>query len=1309
MRQTLASFLLALTCSAALGADSLQQSFAVPPDSTKPYMYWYWLNNNASAKGITADLEAMRQAGVGEVFIGHVVSDGIPEGSVPILSPEWWQLVSHAVREGDRIGVRVGMFNGPGWSQSGGPWMKPEQSMRYLVSEETRVAGGEAFRGVPAKHAKAIQDVAVIAYPVPAQDSGTVRPSRVACSAPVAGIGSLLTAGTPACPLPSAPLSLDLVFDKPVRLQTLTIDFGNSPVRLSGVLENVQNGTAVKVRDIALFRTNLSTAMGPLVTAPFVFAFAPTETGHLRLTFTALSGKPVAHAITFSSAARIDFAAEKQLGRMYPEPVPPPNAFTWPRQPEPAAGTAVDAERIFDLTSKVAKDGSLAWQAPAGGDWVIARVGMASTGVMCGPTPPQAQGLECDKMSRAAVDTHFDGMIGEFLRRIPADQRKGFQHITLDSYEVGPQNWTDGMTKTFTKTYGYAPTPWLACLSGRVVGSRDQTDRFLWDWRRLVADLIARNYVGGLKAAANRHGLKTWLENYGHWGFPGESLQYGGASDDIGGEYWLWNTLGDVECRLATSCAHIYGKKVVSAESFTSGKNFVQTPANMKTRGDWCMAQGINHFVLHVYTHQPYDAAPGIVPWFGTDFNRNSTWFKAYGKGWTDYLRRCCFLLQQGTHEADVAYFFGEDTPRMNGLQEPPLPPGYDFDYINAEVLLTRAACKNGRLTLPDGQSYRVLVLPPSETMTPRVLKKIEAFVKQGLTLVGNPPQRSPSLARYPDCDKDVLEAAQTLWGNTAAPVVDRAVRKGRVFRGHTLDQVFSKLSVPADVACASKDLLWIHRTGKDGEIYFVSNQTEKPIAVSPEFRVTGKQPELWDAVSGTTREPALFESLPHATRVPLRLDPAGSVFVLFRKPLAAGRVRVRSLSRDGETLVSCEKDATPAEAAAQPGSFALSALVTPEKDIPLPPQGPAGVHNKGQNYVVLPAHGKPWGDGHSGAGLSVGKNGVAAFEHWHNNIAPVLVWQAPAPLDKPVHVALVYAAGVPSLFIDGKKVHAGVASGQTAHPSPVGGGDAFAGTCDSVTRQAGTFTEADLAAAAKQAHASLFVRDRPYPSVSFAPDGALTLAASASGRYEALLSDGTTRAWQLPDAPFSLSLDHTIWTVAFQQSPGDTPRAVIFSALSDWKDADEPYVKYFSGTAVYSGHFCWGKPRLDARVWLDLGEVRNIAAVTLNGRDFGTVWKKPFRVDLSDALRAGDNLLEIRVANDWFNRLIGDEQFADDTGADAKGSLVTWPEWVLKGTQRPELKRVTVTSRKQVAKDTPLHSSGLLGPVTVFEELSVR
>jgi hypothetical protein len=607
---------------------------------------------------------------------------------------------------------------------------------------------------------------------------------------------------------------------------------------------------------------------------------------------------------------------------MYPEPVPPPDGFLWPRMPEVLEGTAVEVKRIITLTSEMDKEGRLKWQAPDGNDWIISRIGMASTEVKCSPTPPQATGLECDKMSRKAVEKHFDSMMGEFLRRIPEDQRKGFQHITLDSYEVGPQNWTDDMAKIFRKTYDYDPLPWLACLNGLVVGSRDQTDRFLWDWRRLVADLIAINYVGGLKAVANRHGLIPWLENYGHWGFPGESLQYGGQSDDIGGEYWLWGTLGNIECRLATSCGNTYGKDRVSAEAFTSGKNFAQTPANMKTRGDWCFTEGVNHFVLHLYSHQPYDIAPGLVPWFGADFNRFSTWFKDYGKGWTDYIRRSCALLQQGSRRADVAYFFGEDAPKMNGLLEPARPRGYDFDFINKEILM-KATCKNGYLTLPHGARYRVLVLPPCETMTPDLAEQLESLVKKGLVLVGNPFLRSPSLSDYPSCDEVVQNAAKTIWGDDfTVKVLDRKVRKGRVFRGHTLEQVFEKLNEIPDFVCLQEQVLYTHREGEDFDIYFVSNQQEKQISIAPEFRVTGRQPEFWDASTGEKMEIAHFEVMERSTRIPMKLPAAGSMFVVFRKPLAPRAHVVSIQGPDDSAMAFFDEDGTLSFATATAGTY---------------------------------------------------------------------------------------------------------------------------------------------------------------------------------------------------------------------------------------------------------------------------------------------------------------------------------------------------------------------------------------------------
>ncbi len=1287
--------------------DALQRSFLTPPDSTKPYMYWYWINNNASAEGITKDLEAMRAVGIGEVFIGHVVSAGLPEGKVPILSPRWWELVCFAVTEGERIGIRVGMFNGPGWSQSGGPWMSPEQSMRYLVSTETRVKGGTAFSGNLAKHEKALQDVAVIAYPTPAHDDVIAKPIKAKASNGDQALTKLALQGRGRAKFKTKPFSIELTFDRPRKLQHLTLDFGGSRAKLSGTIESIDSGKSVKLRDFKIFRTNLKDAMGPLVQAPFELSFQPTSTAVIRLSFTRIEVPPTLHAMHLSPAARIDFIAEKQLGRMYPEPVPPVDAFVWPAMPENSDGTAVDIERVVILSDKMQADGSLQWQVPAGSDWIIERFNMATTGMMCGPTPPQAQGLECDKMSKAAIQTHFDGMIGRFLQLIPPEQRRGFQHITLDSYEVGPQNWTDGMASFFEKRFGYNPIPWLAVVNGRVVGSREQSDRFLRDWRRLIADMIAENYVGGLKEAANRHGIRTWLENYGHWGFPGESLQYGGASDDIGGEYWLWNTLGDVECRLASSTANVYGKRVVSAEAFTSNKNFVQVPSNIKTRGDWCMAVGINHFVLHLYTHQPYNAAPGIVPWFGTDFNRHSTWFADFGKGWTDYLRRCCYLLQQGNHVADIAYFFGEDTPRMNGLLEPALPDGYDYDFINREILLSSATCRDGRITLPHGQSYRVLVLPPCETMTPELLERIGQFVKNGLTLLGDPPSRSPSLQNYPECDQQVRRSAAELWGTNPPAKCERQVGRGRVFRGHSLDEVFKRLQLAPDVRGAGRDVLWTHRATDDIDIYFVSNQSESSaVRFNPVFRVTDCAPELWCPEDGSSTAPAIYKQLDEGLCVPLQLGATESVFVLFRKQNKPRFEMVSTLKYNHEPIIDC----TPAPTSQQTvidqhnSTFTMSAFVSTDKTITLPEQCPSGVSNKGQNFVAMPIHGNQWGDNHSGAGISVGINGIVVLEHWSNNMPPVLVWQAPAPLIGENHIAVVYKDGIPRLYVNGKLVKQGIASGQVVHCSKPTT-EIFTGELRGFTNTEHALDENEIA---KISAAATGVFTLISPEILNDNKGTLSLFAPVPGRYTAVLADITEKEWLIESVARPVSLTDGQWQIEFEQRH-DMRRTVQWQTLIDWKDCDDELIRYYSGTARYRRNFDWNYATDNMQVFLDLGKVKEIASVRINGEKLGILWHAPFRVEITDALIQGTNQLEIQVANKWFNRFIGDAQLPDDTGADKNGQVAEWPDWVVKNQQRPQPERVSFTTSRMVDKNTPLRSSGLLGDVLLIPRVIVK
>lgn len=825
-------------------ADPLADDFRNPPPANQIRCYWYWYKGNVSKEGITKDLEAMKRIGIGEAYIG--VIEG---GPVKSLTDEWWQMQEHAIREGGRIGVDIGMFNSPGWSQSGGPWVKPEQSMRYVVLPEKRIRGPVAFsEKLPIAHGE-FQDLSVLAFPAPAQDADTAESQ-----------GAVIT---------RTPADVTYAMPKPFTARSLTVK-SNGAINGNATLEVSDDGVTYRpLRKFVVNRSNLGLGVGPVPLAPVAISFPATKAAFFRVSF---SGKGTLDDLTLSAAPRVQSLAEKSLIKMFQSPHPPFDYYRWPLAEEvDTPSLVIDPAKVLNLSSKMAADGTLSWNVPEG-DWIVLRAGLLPTGTKNGPAPAEATGYEVDKMNRQALKAHFDAYVGKLLVRMPAEERKALKHVVADSYEVGPQNWTDGLQADFKNKYGYDPLPFLPVMTGRIVGSSAQSDRFLWDLRRLVADRISTEYVGGLRDLCNANGLKMWLENYGHWGFPGEFLQYGGNCDEIGGEFWVDGALGTVELRPASSAAHIYGKKQVFAESFTGGKAFQDTPWSLKKRGDWAFCQGINQTVLHVYLHQPWDdRLPGVNAWFGTEFNRHNTWFDA-SKTWMDYLRRCSVMLQGGLQVADVAYFIGEDAPRAFGARNPELPSGYDFDYINAEVLMTRAKPIDGRLVLPDGMSYKVLVLPDQDTMTPEVLAKIGSFAKAGVTVCGPRPVRSPSLANFPNCDRQVEKLAAELWD------------KGVISPSKDLKELLDHCQTPPDFAGVDfGKILFTHRRSADADIYFLSNQTDEAVDLLPAFRVTGRAPELWYPDTGTSERLRSYEVGATSTRVPLRLDARGSVFVVFR------------------------------------------------------------------------------------------------------------------------------------------------------------------------------------------------------------------------------------------------------------------------------------------------------------------------------------------------------------------------------------------------------------------------------------------
>ena len=885
----------------------MAQDFKNPFGKVQTGCYWYWMAGNVSCEGVRKDLEAMKRAGIDRAYIGDIGGGGNKRGSVKTFSPEWEKALATAFETASRLGIEIGIFNSPGWSQSGGPWVKPEMAMRRFVSSSIVVEGPADSVALPAPKfeyapAQDARDTFVVAYPVPQGFTDRLEVKDKS--------DSLLVHN-------GKPIVVELSSNVPFTAQGAELAFIAGKIAGKVVVEAEKDGDWTKVCEMPFSRVNHGGGVTFNPHAPIIAAFAPTTAAKFRLTVTP-NGKDKARfsSVAICSAPLVARAYEKSLAKMYETPLPMWKEYQWPDDPANAPGTALDPAKAVVLRGKVAPDGRLDWKVPSG-KWIIYRFATAPTGTKNGPANPEATGYEVDKMSRAHVAAHFDAYLGKILARTPPAHRKAIRHAVLDSYEQGGQNYTDDFAAKFKASFGYDPTPYVPAVFGMSAGSRDDSNRFLWDLRRFVADEVAYSYVGGLREASNANGMRTWLECYGHWGFPGEFLQYGGQSDGIAGEYWSSGSLGDIENRAASSCGHIYGKRLIWAESNTcGGPPFGRSPADMKGRTDRFFAEGINATLLHLYIHQAYERAPGITAWFGNEFNRHNTWFRQMDL-FTGYLKRANYMLQQGLNVADITYFIGEDTPKMTGIADPTPPPGRQFDYINGEVLRETASVDDaGRITLPHGTKYEILVLPKLETMRPELLRAIERLVLDGAFVVGPKPIRSPSLAGQPQSDATVKDVADRLWGNVdGKDVLLRKVGKGVIAWNLPLDEALAMRSSATDcMFAANAPIAFGHRSMPNAEVYFISNQSDRRIAEPVTFRVARRIPEFWQAVTGEIREAPVWSAGDVSTEVMMALEPWESRFVVFAKPndgegVFATHGRARSPSAPKTTSVSCEKE----------------------------------------------------------------------------------------------------------------------------------------------------------------------------------------------------------------------------------------------------------------------------------------------------------------------------------------------------------------------------------------------------------------
>ncbi len=880
-------------------------------------------------------------------------------------------------------------------------------------------------------------------------------------------------------------------------------------------------------------------------------------------------------------------------------------------------GAATPQDGVIVITEKPDPSGNVSWNAPAG-DWMLMRLGYTPTGETNHPAPAAGRGLECDKLSRAAMDIHWAGMMGPVVQDAGPLAGKTFNNALIDSYEVGTQNWSPRFREEFQKRRGYDPLPYLPVVSGRVIDSVERSERFLWDLRRTICDLFADNYYGYLADLCHQHGLLFSTEPYGNGEF--DNLQIGGRADIPMGEFWVGN--GAIETtKLASSAGHTYGRPVIGAESFTADTPHARwtiDPYAMKALGDRVFSLGVNRFIFHRYAHQPWlDLKPGMTmgPW-GTNLERTITWW-AQGAAWMRYIARCQYLLQSGRFVADVAYFVGDDGPNdLPMLKGDMLPDGYDYDGLDA-VALRKMTVDNGWIVLPSGMRYRLLVLHDSTWMTPETLHKIQELVEAGATVYGPKPVKSPSLHNYPACDGEVRRMADAVWGD--APDNMETIRvhgKGRVLWGMPLKKALSILNIPPD--CDAPDvkprsLVWIHRAAANADLYFVANQRYRPETYTVAFRVTGRAPELWHPETGRTEPAPLWHEENGRTLVTMSLTAAESVFVVFRSPSSAShpvRVDLTSAGHATHTAPQIEIVRASYEAVDGAGGADVTAKVA--------------------------------------AMVKAGETEIEAANALFGDPISLHVKQ----------LRVVYR-------LDGKPME-----------KVVGENETLTLIADNNDTAAPDF---ELTAGSK------------------GPE----LRAWMAGDYEVATSAGKTLNLTTKGANrFPIAGP---WTVNFPPNLGAPPRATLNKLIS-WTEHSDPGIRYFSGSAEYETAFdapreLFGK---DRAVYLDLGEVKNFAEVWLNGVRYDTLWKAPFRLEVTDRVRPGRNTLRVRVTNLWPNRLIGDEQYPPDV--EWNGEVIrAWPQWLQEGKPRPKSPRIAFTTWRVFTKDSPLYPSGLIGPASLI------
>ena len=907
MKSTLITLL--LSCVVGLHAQdtvSLSQ-FVSPPHAARPQVWWHWMNGNISKDGIRKDLLWMHRMGIGGVhlFDAGLDTPQIVPQRIEYMTPAWQDCLRYALHLADSLGMEVTIASAPGWSNTGGPWVTPDDAMKRLTWRDTVVCGGQrkqiqlpapytvsgTFQDVPtyirSRQVPYYRDLYVLATRVPDVE--------VSMHEMVARVSS-----------PTGRFSLDRLCDgdlnhmdtlkadkkrkrswiafelhKPYRIKSLSIATSHrlggwqiSPYTPLKYLECSQDGTHYKKV------CNIPHGAAPLQTIDI----PDTEARFFRVVCKS-NADPIGIAeLVLHTTERVNHAEEKGgfagIIRV--------NDFA-----TPSTSDATPLADVIDLSACKTSDSTVVWDVPPG-RWRIYRFGYSLTGKENHPASPEATGLEVDKLDSAAVRRYMEHYIGTYRQAVGDSMigQRGISGLLIDSYEAGCATWTPRMREEFARRRGYDLLPWLPALTGEIVESADKTDAFLYDWRTTLAELITQNLYALVQEIAHRHRLTTYFEGMeDRRAFIADGMAVKSCGDIPMAAQWarlaMLNMRDDefrekqADMRESASVAHIYGRRLVAAESLTAygperkdslAHNFA--PAALKPVADMEFASGINRIVLHESPHQPTDThRPGVgLGVYGQWFSRHETWAEM-ARPWMDYLARSSYLLQAGRPVVDVAYYYGEEA-NATALYEkslPPVPATVAYDLINPHALTALTTVEDSMLVTPSGMRYRLLALDDNaRRLSLPMLRRIHQLVGQGIRLCGQPPVACIGTAA------DTTEFRQ---------LVDHIWHRGRHHVIHT-DSVavaLQRLQLQPDVVADDMShIRFVHRSVGDTEVYWLCNRSQQPIDRTFSFRVTGKQAEIWHPVTAQA-QPATYAVGTHATHVSLSLQPAEALFVVFR------------------------------------------------------------------------------------------------------------------------------------------------------------------------------------------------------------------------------------------------------------------------------------------------------------------------------------------------------------------------------------------------------------------------------------------